>query len=147
MSSRNSSIKFQDILISFFFIICNISVYYTFVFILCSFLFLVIILIIWSFLYYHFHDIPIIFCIILCELHDGRPHYVMWAPRWLAVPSTVGVGCLDPRRFPFSVAPDGWPHLLLWAPDGWPHGGIPLLTQSSLCGIPMAGPSFSLPEH
>ena len=96
-----------------------------------------------------------------CERHNGRPH--LWAPMAdrtvIAVMAglTMSCGCRDvwphlliwalngwPHGgFPFLWAPDGWPHLLLWAPDGWPHGGIPLPTQSSLCGRPMAGPSFS----
>ena len=61
----------------------------------------------------------------------------------LAPTSPVGAKWLPPRRFPFCMwAPNGWPHLLLWAPmdgptevshirinlssrmwapNGWPH--------------------------
>ena len=96
-----------------------------------------------------------------CELHNGRPH--LWVPMADHTVSAVMAGLTmycgpcdgwphlllwAPNSwpyggFPFLWASDGWTHLLLWAPEGWLHGGIPLLTQSSLCGRPMAGPSFS----
>ena len=96
-----------------------------------------------------------------CERHNGRQH--LWAPMadHTASATMAGLTMSCGRHngwlhlflwesngwphggFPFLWAPDVWPYLLLWAPDGWPHGGIPLLNQSSLCGRPMAGLSFS----
>ena len=55
---------------------------------------------------------------------NGYPHICFpfyFGRRWLAPPSPVGAEWLVPQMFPLLLwAPNGWPHLLLFAPMAGP---------------------------